>query len=136
MFKIIAINFLGFSAGALVASGIFAYITMIGLLPRLVIRTHTAKYVKAFENAVIYGGTLGSIVYLFEIKVPLGLIGIILYGIGSGIFVGCLAVALAEVLNSFPIFALRIKLKKGMPYIALSLALGKLVGSLIGTVFM
>lgn len=136
MFKIIAINFIGFSAGALVASGIFAYITMIGLLPRLVVRTHTAKYVKLFENAVIYGGVLGSIVYLFEIEVPLGVAGIILYGIGSGIFVGCLAVALAEVLNSFPIFALRIKLKKGMPYIAVSLALGKLVGSLVGTVFM
>ena len=136
MFKGIVLGFIGVSSGILVSAGLFAFISMIGLIPRLASRTHTAKYIVSYEKAVIWGGTIGCIIYLFDIVIPLGVIGNVLYGLGAGMFVGCLAVALAEILNTFPIFALRVSLKKGMPYIALALALGKMAGSIYGLIVM
>jgi stage V sporulation protein AB len=48
-----------------------------------------------------------------------------------GIFVGCLAIALSEVLDGIPIFARRVKLKKGVSIAVIAVAIGKLVGSFI-----
>lgn len=56
---------------------------------------------------------------------------LIVIGIFAGIFVGCLAIALAEVLDGIPIFARRIKLKMGLDIAIFSVAIGKLTGSLI-----
>lgn len=55
----------------------------------------------------------------------------IAFGLFSGIFVGCLAVSLAEVIDVIPILSRRIGLKVGMRYFLLAIAIGKLVGSLI-----
>jgi stage V sporulation protein AB len=49
----------------------------------------------------------------------------------TGIFAGCLAGALAEVVNIIPIFSRRIKLRKGFPYMVKAAALGKCIGCLI-----
>ena len=55
-----------------------------------------------------------------------------LFGIGAGVFTGCLAAALAEVVNMMPVLSERVSLKKGMVGIMLLFALGKLAGSLFG----
>jgi stage V sporulation protein AB len=52
-------------------------------------------------------------------------------GLTQGIFVGCLAVSLAEALNGTAIFSRRVKLKYGLNFIILSVALGKMMASLI-----
>jgi len=52
-------------------------------------------------------------------------------GIFTGVFVGCLALAIAELLDSIPIFARRVKLHGGFGIIVTAVALGKLVGSII-----
>lgn len=46
-------------------------------------------------------------------------------------FVGCLALAIAEMLNSIPIFARRIGFRHGLGVAITAAALGKLLGSLI-----
>ena len=51
-------------------------------------------------------------------------------GIAVGVFVGCQAVALAEILNVFPIMFRRMKLKKGLSLALTAMALGKVAGSL------
>ncbi len=126
----------GFSAGCLVASGIFAFITMIGIIPRLTVKTKTGDSSLWYERGVIWGGTLGNVVYLFDLGINLDPIGgtfcAVAFGMGAGIFVGCLAVALAEVIKSFPIFTTRINLRWGMPIVALMLAIGKMLGSMYG----
>jgi stage V sporulation protein AB len=61
----------------------------------------------------------------------LGNIGGAIYGFFSGIFIGCLAVSLAEVLDVIPILTRRFSIKIGMAYFIVSLAAGKLIGSLI-----
>ena len=53
------------------------------------------------------------------------------HGTMSGIFVGCLAVALAEALNGTAIFARRAKLQMGLSFTVLSVAVGKVLASLL-----
>ena len=52
----------------------------------------------------------------------------LLYG-QHGIFVGCIAVALAEILNTFPIIFRRFQIKEGLSWIMLFMAFGKCAGA-------
>ena len=53
------------------------------------------------------------------------------FGLFAGIFVGCLALAIAEMLDTIPIFARRIGFRHGLGIVVLSIALGKAAGSLL-----
>lgn len=124
----------GFSAGGVVAAGVFAFLAIIGVFPRLMGKTGT-KRIFLYETAIILGGVLGNISDIFEIPIPLGanlgsslFLGI--FGLASGIFVGCLVMSLAETLKSLPVISRRIRLAVGLQYLILSIALGKLAGSL------
>lgn len=60
-------------------------------------------------------------------------IGVLLqgsFGLFAGMFIGCLALAIAEMLDSIPIFARRIGFRHGIGLAVFSVAIGKLVGSL------
>ena len=46
-----------------------------------------------------------------------------------GIFVGCVSIALAEVLNVFPIIFHKLKLDKNLSIYVIAMALGKMAGS-------
>lgn len=116
---------IGIAGGFVVGGGVFAFITMIGVIPRLADRTKTAVKIYQYETAIIWGGTLGNIVSLFSFRIPLGVPFLAATGLFFGIYVGCLAVALAEVLKVIPIFIERLKLQKGLKWIILSVALGK-----------
>ena len=50
-------------------------------------------------------------------------------GLSAGMFVGCIAVALAEILNTFPILFRRAKLKVGLPWVMWTMAVGKTCGA-------
>lgn len=117
--------FAGVSAGAVIAAGLYAFLIVIGTVTRLVSRTETAKFIKLYEDIIIIGATCGNLIYVFEYSPPLNIIGLILFGGFSGVFVGCLASAIAETVETVPVFVKRIRLKVGMPYIVLSMALGK-----------
>ena len=54
-----------------------------------------------------------------------------LFGIFAGMFIGCLALAIAEMLDSIPIFTRRISFRHGIGLVILSMAVGKLCGSLL-----
>ena len=53
-----------------------------------------------------------------------------IFGVFAGIFIGCLAFAIAEMLNSIPIFARRIGFRHGLSVAVTAAAFGKLLGSL------
>ena len=53
------------------------------------------------------------------------------FGLFSGMFIGCLALAIAEMLDSIPIFARRISFRHGLGWAILGMAAGKLCGSLL-----
>lgn len=113
-----------------VSAGIFAFVTMLNVIPRLAHRTGTAVHLYGYENAIILGGTAGNIFYLFIRNFPVTQAGLVLFGICSGVYVGCLAMALAENLRVIPIFVKRMKMRKGLPAVLLAMAIGKLVGTI------
>jgi len=127
--KYILLCLTGLAGGLAIAAGVFAFIVMIGIIPRFAGRTHTAWASWGYENAVLIGGLIGNLCCVFTFQIPLGNVGGIIFGVFSGMFVGGLAMALAEVLNVIPIFSRRLHLRQGMAAIILSLALGKAFGS-------
>lgn len=129
LIKNICAAFIGLSGGFVVAGGVFSFIVMIGIITRLASRTGLAHKITLFETMVILGGVLGNIADVFDIGIPFSYVGITIFGLFSGIFTGCLAVSLAEVLNVIPIFARRANLKVGIAFVVAALALGKGIGS-------
>lgn len=120
---------LGITAGFFIAAGMVAFITIVGVLTRLAIRTDTAKRIMLYEDIVVVGTCLGNIYYIYNLDIPIGILGLIIFGFFSGCFVGCLAIALEEVIQVFPIMASKINLRQGIPVIVLCLALGKAIGA-------
>lgn len=132
----IIIVVIGFCSGFVIAGGLYSFIAMVGVLTRLATRTKTASKVMLYEDCVTFGAAIGNLVSLMHIPVRLGPVLAALFGVFSGIFVGCLAIALAEVLNVIPTFARRVKLKRGLTGILVMMSMGKLVGTLFQLVFM
>lgn len=146
--KYLFLGITGLSFGLLAAAGVFTVLVAVGLVPRFAGRTHTSKKVVFYEEMVIAGTTIGGFVSVFERFSHLGgwvlsmgvsaevwkWIGgflLLLFGLFAGMFVGCLALAIAEMLDSIPIFARRIGFRHGIGIAILSMAIGKICGSLI-----
>ena len=123
---------IGLCGGLLVAGGLFAFLALIGVITRLAAGTTTAKSIMFYEDMSLLGCVGGNLLFLYGFSLPLGNVFLGMYGIGAGVFIGCLAAALAEVVNMMPVLSERINLKKGMTGIMTMFALGKLVGSLFG----
>ena len=131
LIKHIFLGFCGLSAGALVAAGTFAFLIIIGVIPRMAGKCNRAADVLDFENAVICGGVVGTLLSVFpRISIPLGVPLLCVYGLSAGIFVGCIAVALAEILDTFPITFRRFHIKEGLSEVMIAMALGKCVGAI------
>lgn len=139
----------GICAGFFVSGGIIAVLISVGLIPRFADKTHTAYKIFLYEEMVVLGVLVGTVLSVFSQWLPIGEwvmeSGIMsertwhafgntflcLYGFFAGIFEGCLALAIAEMLDSIPIFARRIHFRKGLGIVILVIAIGKLAGSLL-----
>lgn len=127
----------GFSAGVLVSAGVFTVLLAVGLVPRFAGKTHTASRIFLYEEMVVLGTLAGNVVSVFErsfafgIWEKMGTLFLAVFGLFSGIFVGCLALAIAEMLDSIPIFTRRIGFRHGLGFLVLATALGKVVGSFL-----
>lgn len=129
--KHIFLAFIGVASGLSVAAGTFALIVSLKIVPRIIGKGHTASRIMLFENVIIVGGILGSIVTVFPgLSLPFGSPFLVLYGLFSGIQVGCLVMALAEIMNVFPIMFRRLRLKAGLSWVITSMAAGKVIGGL------
>lgn len=146
----------GVSAGLLVSAGIFTVLLAVGLTPRFVGTTHTARKILLYEGCITAGAVIGTLfsaipamghagewlreqlfsgrsvgasalLAAFDIggEIFLGIAGLFI-----GMFVGCLALAIAEMLDSIPIFARRVSYRHGLGIAVLAVAIGKLLGSL------
>ena len=127
----IFLGFLGLCFGVTVAAGVFDLITMLNVIPRFAHRTGTVAHIYGLENAIILGGSLGNLLFLFVKRFPVTHIGLAVFGLCAGVFVGCFAMALAESLRVIPIFVKRLKMREGLPIILLAIALGKFTGTIL-----
>lgn len=137
-----------FSFGLLAAAGVFTVLSAVGLIPRFAGKTHSAKEIWLYENMVMLGTIVGCIFSVFDRYLQIGawmkqtwpdlnrlwealgqgFLGV--SGLFYGMFVGCLALAIAEMLDSIPIFTRRISFRHGLGCVVLAMAAGKLCGSL------
>lgn len=101
----------GASFGILSSAGVFTVLASVGLVPRFAGKMHVAKHIFALEEAVVFGTVAGGCASVFYKSLGEGILPswpgtafLIVFGFFAGIFVGCLALAIAEMLNSIPIF--------------------------------
>lgn len=141
----------GLSFGLLSSAGVFTVLASVGLIPRFAGKMHVAHKVFALEEAVIFGTILGCIVSVFQEYAGVGdwvlvhqvfgratenlwnwvaVCFLIVGGLLAGMFVGCLALSIAEMLDSVPIFSRRIGFRHGLGIAVSAVAFGKLVGSI------
>lgn len=144
--------FIGLSSGLIVSGGVFTVLISVGLIPRFAGKMHVARRIFVLEEMVILGTLTGNFASIFTRYAMLGslirshrllgnategvwnlcaLLLLAVIGLFSGIFVGCLALAIAEMLDSIPIFARRVGFRHGLGIAILAVALGKCIGSLI-----
>lgn len=116
--------------GVVVSGGIFAFIVVIGIVPRLIQRTQTAQYILLYESMIMLGGVAAGLTLLGPYFLKGFLWAEVVVGGSYGIFLGCLSVALAEVINVLPILCRRMKLASNLPWLLLVMALGKTLGVL------
>lgn len=127
---------IGLAGGIGVAGGVFAFISVLGIIPRLADRLGLASHIYQMETVIALGGITGCVISIFQIHFPGGFIGIALIGLFSGIFVGSLSMALAETLQVIPVLCQRTSLKVGFPVLIAALAFGKAAGSLYQLYFL
>ena len=125
-----ALAIIGFAGGVSVAAGTFALITALGIIPRLASRMGVAEHVYKLESAIVLGGTIGSLLSVYHFPMRIGDVGIIIFALFAGIFVGCLSMALAEAIRVFPILCQRINLNYGIYLLIFMMAAGKALGTL------
>lgn len=125
----IILALIGLSAGIVVAGGLFSFIIGLGVVSDFADRTHTADKILLYEDSIAVGGILGNIFFIYNLSIPGGGWLLPVFGLLSGIFVGCWSMAIAEVLNVFPIFMRRIKVVRYLSLFILAIAVGKGVGA-------
>lgn len=131
----IVLGVVGISCGFAVAGGMFAFLIALGVVSRFAGKTHTAKYILYYEDAAAIGGILGNLVSIYEFPIPVGMVGVVSFGLFSGIFTGAWAMALTEIVDTVPIFSRRVRLKTGLPWLILSMAIGRMAGALVYAYF-
>ena len=143
--KQVLLALIGISAGTAVAGGLFSFIVELGVVADFADRTHTGDRILFYESCVALGGILGNLFYLaggwlfrtvpgaavFLWKTAAGDVLLGAFGLLSGIFVGCWAMALAENLNVFPVFMRRIRIVRYTAAFVMSVAIGKSGGALL-----
>ena len=135
-YKSLFLILVGLCSGTGIAAGTFAFLLVIRVIPRMVQKAKLEHKIIYIENVVFRGLLFGTILSLFSWKrkwlfTILGRSVLVIFGLSAGTFVGCLAVALAEILDTFPIFFRRIHIKAEMASVMIFImAMGKLIGSL------
>lgn len=148
MLRLIMLGICGICFGMITSAGVFTVLSAVGLVPRFVGKTHSAKEIMLYENMIILGTTVGGVFSVMGDEIRLGdffvgrlgvtqvsweaVANVVLAagGLFSGMLVGCLALAIAEMLDSIPIFTRRVSFRHGLGIVVLCMAIGKLCGSL------
>ena len=121
----------GFSAGFIVSGGVVALMIGLGVIVRFIGITHTASKIRWYENMILLGAVGGNLLTIFSFQWKISELWLIPAGLFMGIFVGGWILALAEVINIFPVYCRRLGIVKGISWIIIAIAVGKVGGSLL-----
>ncbi|MGG2014220.1 stage V sporulation protein AB [Bacillus sp. S10(2024)] len=135
MIEYIGVIFIGFSGGIAVGGGYVAFLTVLGVIPRLAQLTKSNHRVQSYEWAVVSGALGGTWCSLRDVTLLASPYWLLLLGLLCGTFIGMLAAALTEVLNVLPILAKRVGVDGKIVILLIALVLGKVVGSLFHWIY-
>ncbi|WP_106497353.1 stage V sporulation protein AB [Lentibacillus sp. Marseille-P4043] len=121
---------IGFAGGLAVGGGFVAFLTVLGIIPRLIQLSKTDHLIRVYGACVIIGMLVGTYLSFTDITWNQPLIILILWGGFHGIFNGMLAAALTEVLNVFPLLSKRIGMEQQLLAFLMAIVFGKVAGSL------
>ncbi|WP_085991982.1 stage V sporulation protein AB [Oceanobacillus senegalensis] len=121
---------IGFSGGLAVGGGFVAFITVLGIIPRLIQLSKTYKLVKVYTASIIIGLLFGTYLSFADVNLHQPVFLLTIWGLFHGIFNGMLAAALTEVLNVYPILTRRIRLERSLLILLMAITFGKIFGSL------
>jgi stage V sporulation protein AB len=121
---------IGFSGGLAVGSGFVAFLTVLGIIPRLIQLSRSSHLLKVYTGCVVLGSIVGTYFSFTNVTWSHPVILLSLWGIFHGIFNGMLAAALTEVLNVFPLLSKRIGLDTKIVILIMAVVFGKIIGSL------
>ncbi|SER14646.1 stage V sporulation protein AB [Gracilibacillus ureilyticus] len=121
--------FIGFGSGIMVGSGFVAFLTVLGIIPRLVQLSKSYRFLSSYQTSVIIGALLGTFLSFSTVTVSLPVILLIIWGLLHGVFVGMLAAGLTEVLNVFPILMKRLGIERELLWLLMAVVIGKIAGS-------
>jgi stage V sporulation protein AB len=133
--KHLFVIFIGLASGLAVGSGFVAFLTVLGIIPRLTQLSKTIKKIQQYEWAVVIGALMGVFGSLRDPALGISSLVLIPLGLTGGVFFGMLAAALTEVLNVFPILAKRMRLDGQLIVLIMAIVLGKIFGSIFQWVY-
>lgn len=118
-------------AGGAISAGYVAFITLLGVFEKLAEKYKAYQHGRLLESVIIAGVTTGNVIQLLDIRLFLGIPGVFFFNLFGGIFIGCLAGALAETLDIFPILSRRFGIRDYLPYAIIAAAFGKAAGCMV-----
>ncbi|WP_040208264.1 stage V sporulation protein AB [Neobacillus jeddahensis] len=128
--KILLVLFIGLASGLSVGAGFVAFLTVLGVIPRLTQLSKTMGLIQYYEWAVVCGVLVGVWASLRDPLLHISAYILIPLGLTGGVFVGMLAAGLTEVVNVFPILAKRIRVDGQIIILVMAIVLGKIFGSI------
>lgn len=120
----------GFAGGLAVGAGFVAFLTLLGIIPRLIQLSKSAHLIRVIIACVILGSLFGTYISFTNASFNQSFIMLIIWGATHGIFNGMLAAALTEVLNVFPLLSKRVGLEHHLIPLLMAVVIGKICGSL------
>lgn len=126
----------GFAGGLAVGCGFVAFLSVLGIIPRLVQLSKTKNLLKVYSACIILGSVFGTFLSFTNITWQQPKLTLIFFGSFQGIFNGMLAAALTEVLNVFPIISKRVRLEQRLLLFLMAFVFGKIAGSLFQWLFL
>lgn len=117
----------------MVGAGVVGVLILIGIIPRMAQISKTKEYMSWYEGILVIGTLLGSLISIQNIYIKIGWIGVIIFGLAYGIFIGFLSSGLTEVLDYIPTVCRRLRVPTMyFKYVIICLLIGKVIGSFIG----
>lgn len=121
---------IGLAAGLAVGGGFVAFLTVLGIIPRLIQLSRTDHFLLVYIASVILGTLFGTYMSFADVTWNQPTVILVLWGCFHGIFNGMLAAALTEVLNVFPILSKRIGMDDKLLWLLMAIVFGKIAGSI------
>lgn len=126
----------GLAGGLATGTAVASFITLLDIVPRLSQLTNSYQYISFYEKIITMGVVVTTILSFLGLNINISKLVIVPIGLLSGVFIGLIAAALAEVVNVLPVLKRRLKLSVYLKYTLIAIALGKTFGSLFYWIFM